>query len=101
MKRSYGDYIKVCERKLLRRIHDYYTTQIFHVAVNTEIRREPITCVIRQINGKLEHKMPIHNYSLIHVLPRRGVTDNLPDQRHSKRNSSHQITGNACLILIV
>jgi hypothetical protein len=76
--------ISVCERKLLERIHDYYTKQIFHAAVITEIRREKITRVIRQVRGKLEHKMPRQNYSLIHVLPRRRVTDNTTNQRHRK-----------------
>jgi len=65
--------------------------------VNTEIRCEQITRVIRQVYGKLEHKIPRQDYSLIHVLSLRRVTDNTTNERHRNWDSFRQFPGNACL----
>jgi hypothetical protein len=101
MKRSYGDHEENLWTKTVRK-----TPRLLHKAnlsysCEYRNRREQITHVIRQVHGKLEHKIARQNYSLINVIHRRRVTDNTRNRKHRNWNSTRQFPGNACLILIV
>jgi hypothetical protein len=99
MKRSYGDHIGGLRTKTVRKNSRLLHKANLSYSSEYGIRREQITRVIRQVYGKMEHKIPRQNYSLIYVLPRRRVTDNTTNHRHRNWNSSRQFPGNACLIL--
>jgi len=101
MKRSYGDHIEGLWTKTVRK-----NSRLLHkanISYSCEHRNQTQTNNTCHTSGILQAgtQIPRQNYSLIHVLPWRRVTDNTTNHRHRNWNSSLQFPGNACLILIV